>query len=85
MTQVSNSKQQSERLAPLDFTAISLSCIDSLKGEMPPFFMKNLLETEKMMDVTAILKHSPVFDLCLRFSTEEMFSRLLIGEFQLYS
>lgn len=84
MTQVSNSKQQSERHAPSDLTTISLSCIDSLKGGMSPFFMKNLLETEKMMDITAILKHSHVFNLCLSFTTEKMFSRLLIGEFQLY-
>lgn len=84
MFQVSNSKQQSERHAPSDFTTIFLSCIDSLKGEISPFFMKNLLETEKVMDVTAILKHSHVFDLCLSFTTEKMFSRLLIGEFQLY-
>lgn len=41
---------------------------------MSPFFIKNLLETEKMTDVTAILKHSHVFDLCLSFTTEKMFS-----------
>lgn len=85
MFQVSNSKQQSERHAPSDFTIFSLSCIDSLQGGISPFFVKNLLETEKVMDVTAILKHSHVFNLCLSFTTEKMFSRLLIGEFQLYS
>lgn len=61
MIKVSNSNLQSERHAPSDFTTIPLSCTDSLKGGMSPFFIKNLLETEKMKDVTAILKHSQVF------------------------
>lgn len=35
--------------------------------------MKSLLEGEKMMDVTAILKYSYLFNLCFGFTTEKMF------------